>query len=92
MKRAISYSLAAFFLALALVSFNSFINQIPFNERVQAPSFAGAEMVKDVEGVPYISNIDFINSSYIFAISLLVAIAAYFSAKKSKVEWFHKSK
>ena len=83
MKKAIPYSLAAFFLALALISFNSFLNQTPLNERVQAPSFAGAEMVKDFEGASYTYNIDIINSSYIFAISLLVAITVYFSAKKS---------
>lgn len=82
MKRAVLYSFVAFLLALSLVSFNSLFLEAPLNQRGDAPSLAKIETVKDTGVAPYVSDLNFLNSSYIFFISFLLAITVYVSIKK----------
>lgn len=81
-KRAVLYTLAALLLALSLVSFNSLFLEVPLKQRGGAPSLAKIETVKDAGFSTYVSDHNFLNSSYIFFISFLLAIAVYVSIKK----------
>ncbi|MCW3976166.1 MAG: hypothetical protein NWE86_08010 [Candidatus Bathyarchaeota archaeon] len=82
MKRAVIYSFVAFLLALSLVSFNSLFLEAPLKQRGDAPSLAKIETVKDTDVAPYVSDLNFLNPSYIFFISFLLAMSVYVSIKK----------